>query len=146
MDDMTPERIWVCLPEIFDALGFWYDKPQAGAVEYAPADRIEALIATLDETYARGFCAGQKALKDAGKLVIIDDPKMLNRIAALEAEVARLRVLNSAMTAYLAGEPSNPPVTGLSKVDLAAITPAAPPDTTPPPDRPAAPMPAPGSA
>ena len=106
MDDLTPERIWVCLPEIFDALGFWYDKPQAGAVEYARADRI----------------------------------------AALEAENARLRVLHSAMTAYLVGEPSNPPVTGLSKVDIAAITPAAPPDTTPPPDRLAAPMPAPGSA
>jgi len=51
------------------------------------ADRIEALTDQLEDAYARGFCAGQRALKDVGKLVIIDDPKMLSRIEALTALV-----------------------------------------------------------
>jgi hypothetical protein len=52
------------------------------------ADRIEALTEQLEDAFARGFCAGQRALKDVGKLVIIDDPKMLNRIEALTTQLA----------------------------------------------------------
>jgi hypothetical protein len=49
-------------------------------------DRIEALTEQLEDAYARGFCAGQRALKDAGELVTIDSPEIRDRIEALTVE------------------------------------------------------------
>jgi hypothetical protein len=47
---------------------------------------IKALTAQLEDAYARGFCAGQRALKDAGELVTIDSPEIRDRIEALTVE------------------------------------------------------------
>jgi hypothetical protein len=55
------------------------------------ADRIEALTEQLEDAYARGFCAGQRALKDAGEFVTIDSPEIRDRIEALTAELDRVR-------------------------------------------------------
>jgi MFS superfamily sulfate permease-like transporter len=54
------------------------------------ADRIEALTDQLEDAYARGFCAGQRALKDAGELVTIDSPEIRDRIEALTAKCEAL--------------------------------------------------------
>ena len=121
MDDLTPERIWVCLPEIFDALGFWYDKPQAGAVEYARADRIDALEA--ENARLRG------AIQP-----FADEAEHWESYSADEQLVEGFPTYDGSITV------------GDLRNARAAVTPAAPPDTTPPPDRLAAPMPAPGSA
>ena len=43
------------------------------------------------------------------------------RVAKFMADNARLRAIVSGMKAYLAGEPSNPPATGVKKVDLVAL-------------------------
>ena len=59
-----------------------------GRVTNEAADRIEALTEQLEEAYARGFCAGQRALKDAGELVIIDSPEIRDRIEALTTQLA----------------------------------------------------------
>jgi hypothetical protein len=58
---------------------------------YKLADRIEALTEQLEDAYARGFCAGQLALKDAGELVTIDSPEIRDHIEALTAELDRAR-------------------------------------------------------
>jgi uncharacterized protein (UPF0305 family) len=39
-----------------------------------------------------------------------------------EADNARLTAIIATMKMYMAGEPSNPPVTGVPKVDIAALT------------------------
>ncbi len=45
--------------------------------------RIEQLEADTDEAYARGFSAGQQALKDTGKLVVVDSPELAELRLAL---------------------------------------------------------------
>jgi hypothetical protein len=47
---------------------------------------------------------------------------VLPQIQALSVENAQLRMQHAAILSYLAGEPSNPPVTGVAKIDLTDIS------------------------
>ena len=47
----------------------------------------EAAEAEREDMFARGFCAGQQALKGVGKLVVVDSPELVT----LKAERDRLR-------------------------------------------------------
>ncbi len=66
--------------------------------------RIEQLEADTDEAYARGFSAGQQALKDTGKLVVVNSPELAElRLALTQSRAetaATVAMLNDADHQY----------------------------------------------
>jgi hypothetical protein len=93
-------------PEV-DAQGFWEDLCAEAK------DRIEALTAERDRAIDDA--------RDNAEYVDLVSQFRAERDAA-KADNARLTAIVSAMKRYQAGEPSDPPVTGVTKVDIAAIT------------------------
>ena len=76
-------------------------------------DRIEALTAERDRAIDDA--------RDNAEYVDLVSQFRAERDAA-KADNARLTAIVSAMKRYQAGEPSDPPVTGVPKVDIAAFT------------------------
>ena len=79
--------------------------------------RAEAALAELarvtaeyEDAFARGAAWGQKILKDTGKLVIIDDPKLTEALARIAALTEALQRQNTAAEGLLAAEARKSPV------------------------------------
>jgi hypothetical protein len=77
----APDKIWAEMPEIFDDMGFWQEKPSAGFFEYVrlepntravTVDQLEqwsALICQLDIQDDHGWTIGDNSVVELRAII-----------------------------------------------------------------------------